>query len=80
MLDSGNASWEAIACVLTASHPWSIMEGKGGVHGKDWDVHAVSTSMTVAGKVGKALRKEHVGIYKVGIMSVKRSSESIDGC
>ena len=35
---------------------------KDGVHGKDWDVHAVSTSMTVAGEVGRALRKEHVGL------------------
>ena len=36
--------------------------------------------MAVAGKVGKALRKERVGIYNVGIMSVEASSESVDGC
>ena len=46
----------------------------------DRDVHAVSASMTVAGKVGKALRKECVGIYNVGIMSVETSSESVHGC
>ena len=48
------------------------------VHGKD--VHAVSASIAVAGKVGRTLRKECVGIYNVGIMSVKTSSESVDGC
>ena len=53
---------------------------KGGVHGKDQDVHAVSASMAVAGKVGKALHKECVGIYNVGIMSVETCSESVDGC
>ena len=36
--------------------------------------------MAVAGKVGRALRKERVGIYNIGIMSVETSSESIDGC
>ena len=39
----------------------------------------VSVSMAVAGKVGRALHKERVGIYNVGIMSVERSSESVDG-
>ena len=53
---------------------------KGGVHGKDRDVHTVSVSMSVAGKVGRALRKERVGIYNVGIMSVETGSESVDGC
>ena len=46
----------------------------------DRDVHAVSASMAVAGKVGMALREEHFGIYNVGIMSVKTISEGVDGC
>ena len=36
--------------------------------------------MAVAGKVGRVLCKERVGIYNVGIMSVETSSESVDGC
>ena len=34
---------------------------KGGVHGKDRDVPAVSASMDVAGEVGRALCKDCVG-------------------
>ena len=81
MLDS-KASREAIACVLTASHPQSITEGgpRAEFMVKIWNVHAVSASMTVAVKVGRALCKEHVGIYNVGIMLVEKSSESFDGC
>ena len=43
-------------------------------------MHAVSTSMAVAGKVGRVLRKERVGIYNVSIMLVETSSENVDSC